>query len=130
MKRLSISWSKEPSAEIFKNQLCAILDAYEGAIRENIEPSDLYLSVSPLAHDLLHKLCAAQSPFIPSMIQTFCGLTIIVNEQQTDYCLELKQKEKDPRVLKTEWEREYKEAVKEFYKNIRKGNNGTNNKFK
>lgn len=118
MKRLSISWSKKPKENAFVEQLKAILNAYESAIEENIKLSELYLSVSPLAHKLLHKICAAHSSFEPSTIATFCGLTVIVNKTQNDYVLELKQKEK-PREIE-DWEQEYKEAMREYYKSIRK----------
>lgn len=118
MKRLSISWSKKPSENIFINQVKAILEAYEIAIDENIKPSELYLSVSPLAHDLLRKICADHSSFEPSIIATFCSLTVVENKTQNDYVLELKQKEKTKEIA--EWEQEYKEAMKEYYQSMRK----------
>lgn len=118
MKRLSISWSKKPTKGVFIEQLKAILNAYHIALSENIKPSELYLSVSPLAHSMLHKLCTVQSSFMPSIIATFCGLTVIENKTQNDYALELKQKEKTREI--EDWEQEYKEAMREYYKSIRK----------
>lgn len=67
MKRLSISWSKKPTKGVFIEQLKAILNAYHIALSENIKPSELYLSVSPLAHSMLHELCTVQSSFMPSI---------------------------------------------------------------
>lgn len=118
MKRLFISWSKKPTNGVFVEQLKAILKAYHIALSENIKPSELYLSVSPLAHNMLHELCAVQSSFIPSIIATFCGLTVIENKTQNDYVLELKQKEKTREI--EDWEQEYKEAMKEYYQSMRK----------